>query len=177
MSKRKKGFLTAGAIITIVAAVFSLLGSLLMFAGASYLDDDFIVKMYKEDEDFTYYETFDGDFYFEYVEDGKIEKITEDDIELVADIIETGLSTIGFVMLAFGGAKLALSILLLINNNKNKNSRGRTISLLVLSMITMSIVESILFILAMCSKDDKIQVEENKPLGLNDINIENENKQ
>lgn len=153
MNKSRKGFLTAGSILTIVSSAFCVLGALFMFLVGAYVSEEFLKETYMQDTEYTYTETFDGDYYFTTIEDGEEIKITEDDIELIADIASMMCSVIGVVALGISAAKIALAIRVLIMNSKNKYAKGSIIALIVLSFLNSNIIEAVLFIVAMCQKD------------------------
>ena len=168
MNKSRKSFLITSAIIAIVACAFSLLAGMFCFLVGSFCDEDLMKKSYLEDvENYTYYENGDDDYYFTYIEDGKEMKITEEDIEFSADLMQSICYIAGGITLLTTIAKLTLSIRVLILTTRNKYAKGCVVALLVLSAINGNMLELLFLILAMCSKDAK--TDDNKPLGLNDI--------
>ena len=69
MTRTKKGFLKAGAIIGIVAAALIGILGMICFAGQTIVDRDFVVQTTfncKENE-YTTIENFDGSFTYKYV--------------------------------------------------------------------------------------------------------------
>ena len=170
MNKSKKSFLLIGSILTIVASVFAILGGLFCFLVGSMCDEDFIKQIYIEDPEYQLTELPD-DYYFEYMEDGQLMKITENDIEFISDIIETITTIAGVVILGTAAVKMGLAIRIIIANSHDKYAKGSVITLLVLSIINGNILEIIFLALAMSTKDKQ---PEDKPLGLNDIPAEKE---
>ena len=168
MNKTKKSYLLIGSILTIVVSVFSILGGMFCFLIGSVCDEDFVKQIYIEDPEYQLVELPD-EYYFEYMEDGNLMKITEDDIELVSDLIETITTAVGVVIIATAAVKLGLAIRIIIANSRNTYAKGSVITLLVLSIINGNILEIIFLALAMSTKDKE---PENKPLGLNDIPAE-----
>ena len=130
-----------------------------MFLVGAFVSEELLKETYMQDIEYTYTETFDGDYYFTTIEDGVEIKITEDDIELIADIASMICSVMGVVVLGVSVAKIALAIRILIMNSKNKYAKGSVIALIVLSFLNSNIIEAILFIVAMCQKDE-IKTEE-----------------
>lgn len=164
MNKTRKGSLIAASIITIVASAFAIFGGLFCFLVGSLFDDNMIKKEYMNDENYTYVENGD-DYYFTYMEDGEEVKVTEEDIEFITEIVSTILYVAGGISIAVSAAKLTLAIRILIATNREKYAKGSIISLLVLSALNGNIIELVLLVLAMCSKDQETK----QPLGLNDI--------
>ena len=154
MNKTKKGFLSASAIITIVAASFGILtGIVTMFMGG-LMTEETIRDTYTTEEGYTLVEEYGKDYYITYIDDGELIKVTEDEIELIANISSSLCNFVGIIIIGFSLAKLILAIKILINNNRDKYGKGVTIALLTLSVLNMNLLEAGLIITAMCMKDD-----------------------
>lgn len=169
MNKNKKGFLSAAAILSIVASGFAILFSLLLFIGAANISESFIKDSYKDSGEYIYYEEPDGSYYFVEIDEDTTEqiRILESEIEKMAKFASAVLYVAGVLNLALPIAKLVLAIRILINNNREKYGSGSVISLLVLSILTMSIIESAFLIVTMCLKDENkndIQPKENQKI-------------
>lgn len=174
MNKTKKGLLTAGSIITILACALAILMSVFMFLMAKVIDEEIFIEIYKEDSILTYYEDENGNYYFSGMdEDGEEIVIKEVEVESVVKMVKTVFIIFGVVDLSFAIAKLILAIKLLNSNSRDKKVRGYALALFILSILTMNLIESILFLIAICVKDDYGNKE--KPLGLNDIIIDDQN--
>lgn len=154
MNKTKKGFLSASAIVTIVAAGFGILcGIIFMFMGG-LMTEETIRDTYTTEEGYTLVEVSDDDYYITYIEDGQLVKVTDEDIELVAELASSLCNFAGIMVIGFSVAKMVLAIRVLINNNRDKYGKGVTIALLTLSILSMSLLEAGLIIAAMCMKDN-----------------------
>jgi hypothetical protein len=163
MNKRRKGFLNAASILTIVASAFGILyGFMFMFIGSSLITEDLIVEVFKEDQEYTHVELADGSYYFTYVEDGIEGKITEEQIELVISLFSTCISVGGLIGLGLSIAKLVLAIRILNKNSKEEYAKGNTIALLVLSVLGCNLLETAFLIVAMCIKDQPTENNEQK---------------
>lgn len=176
MNKTKKGFLTASSIITIVASSFAILIALFLFLCGSLSTESLIKDTYLEDANYTYTEEVDGGYYFTGLEDGEMVTITNEEIESLAKIVSVVFYVMGVGMLAFSAAKMVLAIRILVLNGKNTYAKASVIALLVLNILNSNILEAVLLIAAMVQKDE-IKPEDNKdkPLGLDDIKLDNMN--
>lgn len=154
MNKTKKGFLSAASILTIVASSFAILGSVIFFILGSVFTEELVKESYMEDSLYTYGETVEGEYFFTYVEDGEEMIIMQEDIQIITKICKIFCNIVGVVSLAFGVAKLILSIRILTFNGREKYAKGTTTALLVLSILNFSVIESVLIIVAMCQKDN-----------------------
>ncbi|MBR4999262.1 MAG: hypothetical protein IKY10_05210, partial [Clostridia bacterium] len=160
MNKTKKGLLTAGAILTIVSSALCVFCAMLMFIIGGVFNEKMLKESYLEDTAYTYTENVDGSYYFTTIEDGAEIVITEDEIELIAKVASAIFVVLGVLVLGWSAAKIALAIRVLVMNNRGKYAKGSTIALLVLSILNNNLIEAVLFIVAMCQKDQPI---ENKP--------------
>ena len=149
MNKRKKGFLTAASIITIVASGLAILLSLLLFLSSSMFNEKMVKDVLRDSQEFTYYEEVDGSYYFIEIDEETMQEIR----------ISSVLNVSAFVVLGVAVAKLILAIVILINNNREKFSAGTTIGLLVLSVLTMSMIETAFLIVSLCLKTRKQNVQ------------------
>lgn len=177
MNKIRKGFLTAGSIISIVSASFSILLAIIMFFMGSFFTPEIIKTSYQSDPAYTYYEDADGSYYFTYIEEEtNLEVIIYDEeIDTISKVLNAMFDVIGIVVLGFAIAKLVLAIRILILNNKDQYSKGCVIALLVLSIINANVLETVFLIVAMCEnklpkpeepKDNEVEI------NVDDINVE-----
>ena len=160
MNKTKKGLLTAGSILTIVASGLCVLTAILFFMVGGMFSEEIMKDSYLEDKEYTYTENIDGSYYFTTIEDGAEIIITEDEIELLAKIVSVVFIVMGVVILGVSAAKITLAIRVFVMNKRGKYAKGSTIALLVLSILNSNYIEAVLFIVAMCHKDNAL---ENKP--------------
>ena len=159
MNKTKKGLLTAGSILTIIASVFAIVGSICLFWLSSIVTEDMLKESYLSDTTYTYHEEVDGSYYFTGIEEGVEVIVNEQDIELLAEFTSLMFVFFGVVSLGVSIAKVILAIKILVMNGKDKYAKGTTIALLVLSALNTNLIELTLFIIAMCQKD-KVQIVE-----------------
>ncbi len=173
MSNTKKGFMKAGAIISIVLAVFFALGALIMFGVKSLLTDesltalcrDVVVEGFEMDPD--YKKVTEGDtFYFEYVGtdiDMKGTKITQEDldnaIKLVVNTVKVVFNIGGVILLVYAVVNMTFGIMVLGDANKGRNRTGNIIALLVFSVLSGNAITMAFMIVSLCLK--------NKPEELN----------
>lgn len=164
MNKTKKGFLSAASIITIVASGLAILMSIILFLAGSMCSEKTIVESYKASDEYVYHEEADGSYYFVEIDEDTLKeiRISEDEIELIAKVSSALLYVGAVLVLGFAVAKLILAIKILMNNNRNKFGMGTTISLLVLSVLSASIVESAFLIVTLCLKDKKANIDNNE---------------
>ena len=174
MNKVRKGFLTASSIITIVAVAGAILTSLFCFCLGGIFDEEFLKESYKTDIEYTYYENADGSYYFSYIEEGQEVRIGEDEIELLADIVSGFGFVVGFATMAFAVAKLVFAIRILIFTSKNKFAKASVITLMVLSILTFNILETVFLIIAL-SVTDSSKTPNNQSLASNSIVNSQEN--
>lgn len=156
MNKSAKGFLSAASILTIVSSVLAVLLAFLLFLAGSMCTESVIKDSYKDSGEYVYYEEADGSYYFvEIDEDTMTEelRIPESEIEMIAKISSAVLYITGVLNLIVPIAKLVLAIKILVNNNREKFGSASTIALLVLSIITINILESAFLIVALCLKN------------------------
>ena len=170
MDKTKKGLLTASSILTILGAAGGILMSFLMLFLGSIFTEGFMKQTMIDDPACTYYETLDGYYFEELDEFGEIVITTQEDIKMMASVLSGIFQFGGIFILGMSIAKLVLAIRLLISVSKEKPSQGTTVALMILSLLSSSILESILLIVSLCLKDNTNQ---NKPLGLEDIPLGN----
>lgn len=178
MNSKRKGFLLASSIITIVAATFGVLFSMILALIGSFFTEATVKETYQTDEVYTYYENADGSYYFTYLDElGTEIIITEEDIELESKVFTTMFYTWAFGNLSFSVAKLALAIVILVGTVKNKYKKGCVIALLTISVLNANLLEAAFLIVAMCINDNpkNENIEQTKPLGLDDIKIEDIN--
>ena len=175
MNKTKKGLLTASSIITIVASVFAILLAVIMFFIVGEFDEKTMKQEYLNDKSLTYYEQANGDYYFKGIEEGEEIIIYEDDIEKVCDFMQIFIVATASTVLISSLIKIIFAIRILLNNSREKYGSGSVITLLVLSLLEFNLLVSGLLIASICIKDEIKK--DNKPLGLDDIdiNIENNN--
>lgn len=156
MTRTKKGLLTASTIITIVASSFAILGGFVFMFLGSMFTEEFFKETYSVEPTYTLYEEADGSYYFSYIdEDGSEVRIYDEEISLTATIASNVANFAGFMFLGLGVAKLVLAIRILLLKNREKYSMGCVIALLVLSIISFNILESVFLIVTMCLKDEK----------------------
>lgn len=161
MNNRRKGFLQAASILTIISLALTLLLSVGIFASTSFINEDLILEEYKNDSAYIITMEDDGGYVITYEEDGEMYQITDEDIEISVIIVKGLICVVGVVIVGVSIASLVLAILVLAGTRKGKYKKGCTIALLVLSILNQSFLAAALFIVALCLKD------ENKP------NIEN----
>ena len=171
MNKTKKGLLTASSIITIVASGFAILFSIIMFFVTGEFDEKTMKQEYLNNKNFYYHEEVNGDYYFKSIEDGEEIIIYEDDIETISKFMQIFIVTTGVTILISSLVKILFAVRILLLNSREKFAYGSVLTLLVLSLIGGSLLESGLLIASMCIKD--YERKDNKPLGLNDIEINN----
>ncbi len=158
MNRTKKGFLTAGGIISIVLASLCLLEGLVMFTGKTLVTEDFVKEMFNSDSSYTYFEddlTTDevGDYYFEYTEQGTVYKITKAEIKGIVNIASTILTVVCVILIALAVANLIFAIFVLKGSHRNNCKKGFIITLLVLSVLSGNLLTMAFMIVALCIKD------------------------
>lgn len=155
MKGSKKGLTLAASILTIVSSVFACLLAIIAFVLSSFFDEELFKNSFLDDERYVYYETVDEDYYFQDISNDSEVYIYEDDIEMMGDIFSGIFKAVGVISLLVGVSKLILAIVILNKLGSNKFPFGCTVSLLIISILTMSLVESGLLIASLCIKDDK----------------------
>lgn len=159
MTTTKKGFLKAGSIISIIAAVLSALMSFIFISAATMIDEKFIIETYENEAGYAYFEDADGSYYIEYYEDeddvilGVKQKVTDDEIQLIATASKTILIVLTVFVLGLSIAEFIIAILILNKLSKNESKKGLIIALLVLSIISGTMITSAFMIVALCLKD------------------------
>ena len=159
MTKTKKVFLKAGSILAIVSSIFMALLGFIFIPSAALISEDFIIDTYTTEIGYTKYIAEDGSYYIEYYEDeedyalGIKQKVTEEDIELIATVSKTLLIVAAVLCIGFGIAEFVIGLLLLIKTNKDKTSKPLIITLLVFSVLTGSMLILAFMIVALCLKD------------------------
>lgn len=155
MNKTKKGFLTAGSIIAIVAACFGILVSILLFSFGVGLKEKHIVEIYKMDESAEYHENADGSYYIIDIDEetGEETILKESEIEIIVKIAKGFLIFASFVEVGLDIAIMIIAIKLLKATNKKEEKKGLTIALLVLSALTGEILTLAFMIVALCLKN------------------------
>ncbi|MBQ3047782.1 MAG: hypothetical protein IJD48_02060 [Clostridia bacterium] len=166
MSKTKKGLLMSGTIITIVTCSLAVIGAILLIWFGSKFTESALVEIfrsapevYQYETNFYYYET---GLTYEYV----IIDITTtpnsimlpETIAMAAELFQLVFNVVGFVVLAFAGIKLLLSVIALATSSK-KFAKGAVITLIVFSFLTLSLLEAGLLIGSLCAKN-KAKTEE-----------------
>ncbi len=163
MTRTKKGFLKAGAIIGIVAAALIGILGMICFAGQTIVDRDFVVQTTfncKENE-YTTIENFDGSFTYKYVnENGITTELSSKDVDTIVSMAKSLLTTTGVYGVAMAIASVVFSILVLINACTEKCKNGYIITLLVLSLLTCNVLTAAFMIVALCLKDKQKQQED-----------------
>lgn len=163
MSKTKRGFLKAGAIIGIVAAALIAVFGLICFMGQSIVTREFVVQATfkcKENE-YTTIENFDGSFTYKFVnENGIVEELTSADADTVASLAKAVLTTMGVYCIAMSIASVVISVFVLLNASNDKCKIGYVIALLVLSLLTCNFITAAFMIVALCLKNNKSKDED-----------------
>jgi len=155
MNKMRKGFLTAGSIVTIVSVLLGILGSVVLFVAAHIFTEKFIIKTFESETNYTFTEEADGGYVISYTDDGDLVEIEDETINLIVKVGKIAFVVMGIGSLALSIAKLVFGILVLLATLKEKFAKGKVITLLVLSLISSSILEAVLIIVGMCYTDDK----------------------
>lgn len=171
MTKTKKGFLKAGSIISIIAAVLSALMSFIFIAAANMIDEKFILETYETEIGYTYVEESDGGYYIEYYEDEDdlhATTVTDDEIQLIVTASKTILIVLTVFVLGLSVAEFVIAILILNKLSKNESKKGLIITLLVLSILSGTMLTTAFMIVALCLKDKPKATLEN----INEIAIE-----
>lgn len=155
MNKTKKGFLTAGSIIAIVAACFGILVSILLFSFGVGLKEKHVVEIYTMDETSEYHENADGSYYIIEIDEetGEATILKESEIEIIVKIVKGCLIFASFVEVGLDIAMMIIAIKLLKATNKNEEKKGKTIALLVLSALTGEVLTLAFMIVALCLKN------------------------
>ena len=155
MNKTKKGFLTAGSIIAIVAACFGILVSILLFSFGIGLKEKHVVEIYTMDETSEYHENADGSYYIIEIDEetGEATILKESEIEIIVKIVKGLLIVAACLEIGFGVAMMIVAIQLLKATNKNEEKKGKTIALLVLSALTGEVLTLAFMIVALCLKN------------------------
>ena len=135
MDKRRKGFLKAGTILTIISASIGILACLFFVFASSALTESVVVDMLKSDPEYTYTQESDGGYNFTYVEDGVVTTIDDETLSSMIVLGKVFIKICGVGGLLFAAAQLTLAILILVNVNKGKYKKGCVIALLVLSIL------------------------------------------
>ena len=155
MKGSKKGLTLAAGILTIVSSIFACLIAILAFVLSSFFNEELFKNSFLDDERYVYYETVDEDYYFQDVANDSEVYIYEDEIEMMSDVASGVFKVFGTITLVIGVSKLILAIVILNKLGSNKFPFGCIVSLLVISILTLSLVESGLLIASLCIKDDK----------------------
>ena len=155
MNKRKKGFLTAASILTIVGSAFAIIIALFMFSVGSISNEQMIKEALIKSDEYVYYEDVDGSYYFIEIDEDTMQEVRleEKEIELIAKVFSILLYVGGFFAIAFAIVRLILAIKVLINNNRQKYSLGLTITSLVFAALTAGTVETVLWVVSLCIKN------------------------
>jgi len=161
MDKAKKGYILSASIITIVACVFAVIGGLFCFLVGSFSNETMLKESFIEDAEYTYFEE-DGGYYFTYMEEGKEEKITQNDIKMITRFLKYSSYVLGVTVLCTAIAKLVLAIRILVLSNQDKYAKNSIIALLILNLLNFNFLESVLLAFALTKQS-------NAPLTLNDI--------
>lgn len=164
MSITKRRFLKAGAIISIVLSVFSLISCVSLIPTASTLNENGLVKILTQEENIKLHEVSENDYYLEVDFGDNIMEITKSEIESLISPLKVALLIVGVVGSLLCAGEFVIAIVLL-NKLKNIVGKGLIISLLVLSITTGNFITMAFMIVALCVKD-KI----NKEVTLENIN-------
>ena len=171
MNKTRKGFLTASSIISIVSATLTIFVAFILLLAGSFITENFVKEIYKNDQECVYFENADGSYYFiEIDEDGNEVEITMDEIKFVVKLASGLLYGCGVIVLSFSVAKLVLAIKILVSSSKNKYPNKCTIALLTISILNSNILEAVLLIVAMISSDKKNADKQNEEIVVEKIN-------
>lgn len=155
MSKTKKGFLNAGAIISIVlAVVFILLG--VVFLGAnSFINKNFVVEAYKADPE--YRDISEGEeIKFEYVGTDQTlvgTVITGEDIEIVVTLVQNVVKFFAWILIILAVLNIVLPVLVFGVVNKESDGIGSIIGLLIVSVLSFNFITMAFMITALCLKN------------------------
>jgi len=170
MNKTRKGILYAASIVTIVSCVFAIIGSIILLVIAPIIDEQTVLDLYKSDPTTEIVEDVDGGYTI-YVKDDYGEVLTIDDETLVVivKVIKVGCIAICLFSFALALAKFILAIQILRANGKDEYKTGRVIALLVLSILSTSIIETILIVISMCVKQKPELKDESNQNKIEDI--------
>lgn len=166
MSSKKKGFLKAGTILGIVVAVIMLLSAIAVFATKNLVTTDFVKEVLVASEE---YVNIEGVIYEKTSTGATGAVLTEEEIKLTVDIIQSGMTMIGIFCIGIGAAMLVVSILLIHKTNKLQYSMGLTIALLVLSLFAGNLITMAFMIVALCIKDPKPTIENINKIAENNL--------
>ena len=159
MTKTRKGFLKAGAIIGIISAILGMLFSFLMFAVGKSITEEKVVEWLKTSEEFTYVEENNSYYFIGTDENGTTVTLDEEATELTTKVIKYALMISAGIDFAVSIPFLILSIKLLSKTNKGVYSKRLTVSTLVLSAIFGELIVLAFMIIAMCSKNKNTGLE------------------
>ena len=159
MTKTRKGFLKAGAIIGIISAILGMLFSFLMFAVGKSITEEKVVEWLKTSEEFTYVEENNSYYFIGTDENGITVTLDEEATELTTKVIKYALIISAGIDFAVSIPFLILSIKLLSKTNKGVYSKRLTVSTLVLSAIFGELIVLAFMIIAMCSKNKNTGLE------------------
>ncbi len=155
MNGRRKGFLIASSVLTIVNSVLILLtGIVLILMGTITTEESMKNDYLNKPEVYTYGENLDGSYYFTYVDDdGFTVKMNESEIELTAKVMSITLKVIGVSFLVVNVIRLILAIRILVNVGKNKFGKPSVITSMIINICLFNYLDVVLTIVGMVSAD------------------------
>lgn len=168
MSKTKKGFLIAGAIITLLSCVVMLLSSKIFDMAKDFINEDFIIKSYEE-EGYQKITNPDGSYVLQLEDEITYEKtnVTEDEVQLIIKGSYVVIDTVKFSLLAFSVISGILAVCILVQTSKEKSKKGTIVALLVISALTFNYITMAFMIVALCIKNKpKVVIESNDDIVL-----------
>lgn len=159
MTKTKKGFLKAGAILGIIIAALVGVWGMICFAGQSIVTRDLVVQTYLECEknEYTPIENFDGSITYKVVKDGQIKEISSADADALVSMTKAIITAMGIYSVALAIASVVISILVLINACTDKCKYGYVITLLILSLLSFNLITAAFMIVVLCLKNKQKQ--------------------
>lgn len=156
MTKTRKGFLKAGAIIGIISAILVILSSFIIFSFGTKITEDKTVELLKLSDELQYVEEGDGSYYFvETDEEGNTLIIDQETVKITSKVLKFIVIGFATIELALSVSFLILSIKLLSKTQKGIYSKGLTISTLVISALVGELIVLAFIIIALCSKNKK----------------------
>ncbi len=169
MNKTKKGFMTAGSIISLISVFIMILTGFILIAVGSVINEQQMCNVYDADSSYERVEEVGGDYYYIYTDpvDGQQYIITSTDIQATVNITKTIINSMAIYFLALSIAILVFAILVLKHAISESNKKFAIITLLVLSVFTSNLITMAFMIVALCLKDKQVVPAQEQ------INIEN----
>ena len=163
MNKTRKAFIVAGSVIAIIASIFMLFTSAILFVASSIIDEKFVVETYYAmDPNATLVTEQDGG-YIIYYRDSELNMdltVTDEEVKTIVNVSSTLCLGVSITSLTFATAGVVLSIILLVEQKKH-SAKGIIIALLVISALSGNLLSTAFMIVALCLKHKNVEVAQN----------------